>query len=92
MRSKTPFIAVCWLLTASPAGAAGLEPKAAWPVLPSVPAGVLSGPMATRAAERAFAGGRSAQRASASSRSPAAAATSPAATTATVPHPTPAPP
>jgi hypothetical protein len=65
MRSTTPFIAACWLLTASPAGAAGLEPKPA--PAPRAPAsvaclschpsagGVLSGPMATRAAERAFA-------------------------------------
>jgi hypothetical protein len=66
MRSTTPFIAACWLLAASPAGAAGLEPKPApAPLAPASvaclachpsAAGVLSGPMATRAAERAFAG------------------------------------
>jgi hypothetical protein len=65
MRSTTPYIAACWLLTASPAGAASLEPKPApAPLAPASVAclschpsagGVLSGPMATRAAERAFA-------------------------------------
>ena len=65
MRSTTPFIAACWLLTASPAGAAGLEPENGRAPLPPTSvaclschasaAGVLSGTMATRAAERAFA-------------------------------------
>ena len=50
MRSTTLFIAACWLLTASPAGAAGLEPRAGaapaglggLPVLPPVRAAACS--------------------------------------------------
>ena len=65
MRSTTRFIAACWLLTASPAESAGLEsehgraplPPASVACLSCHPSagGVLSGPMATRAAEKRFA-------------------------------------
>jgi hypothetical protein len=65
MHWTTCFIAACWLASASPAGAAGLEPAdGRAPLLPASAAclachpsaaGVLSGPMATRAAEKAFA-------------------------------------
>jgi hypothetical protein len=66
MRSTTPCIAACWLLTASPLRAASPEPVPAPAAPPPASVaclschpsagGVLSGPMATRAAERAFAG------------------------------------
>ena len=65
MRSTTRFIAACWLASASPAGAAGLAaedgraplPPASVACLACHPSaeGVLSGPMATRAAEKRFA-------------------------------------
>lgn len=56
MRSTTPFIAACWLLASAAAPAAPVA-RAASACLSCHPsaAGVLSGPMATRAAERAFA-------------------------------------
>ena len=65
MRSTTRFIAACWLAGASPAGAVGLEPAEGRAPLPPASVaclachpsagGVLSGPMATRTAEKRFA-------------------------------------
>lgn len=65
MRSTTRFIAACWLLTASQAGAAGPDPRDGRAPFPPASVaclrchpsaeGVLSGPMATRAAEKRFA-------------------------------------
>ena len=65
MRSTTRFIAACWLASASPAGAAAPAaedgraplPPASVACLACHPSagGVLSGPMATRAAEKRFA-------------------------------------
>jgi Cytochrome c3 len=63
MRSTMRFIAVCWLAGASPAGLAAPRPAAEPVSAPGAAAclvchpsarGVLSGPMATRAAERGF--------------------------------------
>jgi len=64
MRSTTRFIAACWLASASPVGRAGPAPAAEPAPVASAAAaclachpsarGVLSGPMATRAAERRF--------------------------------------
>ena len=65
MRSTTRSIAACWLAGASLAGAAGLEPEEGRAPLPPASVaclachpsagGVLSGPMATRVAEKQFA-------------------------------------
>lgn len=65
MRSTTRFIAACWLASASPAVAAGLAAEGGRAPLPPASVaclachpsagGVLSGPMATRAAEKRFA-------------------------------------
>lgn len=65
MRWTTRCIAACWLLTASQAGAAGPGPEDGRAPLPPASlvclschpsaVGVLSGPMATRAAEKRFA-------------------------------------